>query len=136
MRAAGIVLACLLGLAVVVGGWLASRERIVLRTNLYAPQVNETALWAAREGLNLWVEAPSAEADWYRQLLDDPLVEVRERGRTLRFLAEPAPHAGAHLRRLRRSQHGWADVALSPLRDPERGVPVRLRRMPAGGHRA
>ena len=123
-------------LAAASGAWLATRDRIVLRTNVRSPFINETALWSASDGIDLWVEAPAVDTDWYRQLLDDPMVEVREHGRTHRFLAQPEPSARTRVRRLHRDKYGWADLALGLLRDPERVIAVRLKRLPDSGTRA
>jgi hypothetical protein len=133
-RSVALALCALAG--VVALDWLLGLERVVLRTELGSAHVRETSLWVADDGLYLWIQAPSAELDWFRAVVANPLVEVRRFGRTERFRAEVIPGEARRVERLYREKYGLAHAALGLLRDRARAIPIRLARLPDGGTRA
>jgi hypothetical protein len=131
-------IALVLGLAGVAAAfaWVRSLETIVLHTGSESGRSYEASLWVADEGVDLWIEAPDAERDWYAALVADPLVEVERSGRRERFRAQAVPQARARVERLYREKYGVAHALLGWVGDRSRVIPIRLARMPDAGTRA
>jgi len=131
-----IALGVLLALSLAGLGWFLSLESVVLRTHGESDRVYRASLWFAEEGIDLWIEAPDPDRDWYAALLADPLVLVERSGRTERYRAQAAPQARARVERLYRDKYGLAHALRGVLRDRSRVIPIRLARMPIEGSRA
>jgi hypothetical protein len=131
--------ALLLGLLVAtlgLGTWIAleSGEVVVLGTRAPDGSLRRTRVWLAEEDGALWIEAATAERDWYRDLLREPRVTVWRDGAPADLLAEPVAEPGGRerIRALLRARYGWRDVWVGALQDTSRSRAVRLWR-PAGG---
>src|SRR5262249_27333449 len=97
---------------------------------------HETTLWVADDGLYLWVESPGPDPAWYRDLLADPLVEVRRAGHIERFRAEVMPEEVRRVEGLYRAKYGVAHLLRGWIHDPARVIAIRLARLPDTGTRA
>lgn len=110
--------------------WLAleSQEVAVLRTRAPDGALSTTRVWLARHDGAVWIEAATPERGWYRNILDDPQVELALGDQTRRYRASPVAQPGGHerIRSLLRQKYGWADVWVGLLQDTSRSLAVRL----------
>jgi hypothetical protein len=116
------------GFAAVTWIALESQEVVVLRTVKPGGSTRTTRVWVASEEESLWLESATPERRWYRDIVDDPDVEVELDGRILRFEAHPVEGAHGHrkIRSLLRAKYGWADAWVGIIQDTSRSIAVRL----------
>jgi hypothetical protein len=88
----------------------------------------ETRVWAVDADGAIWIEAPTPERPWYRDVQLEPTLRLEREGRPAGFRAVPVPGEAPH-RRLRgwlRERYGWRDAWVALLQDTSHGVAVRL----------
>jgi len=122
------VLALALGLLLVTGLALESREVVLLRTTSPGGEVAQTRVWIADADGAMWLEAATPERGWYRDLRARPRAELVRAGVARCVVARGEPGAEGHrrIRRLLRAKYGWADAWVGLLQDTSRSIPVRL----------
>ncbi len=124
----------LIGAALALGfvgvTWVALewQEVAVLRTRAPDGAVRTTRVWVARHDGALWIEAPTPERHWYRNVLTHPRVELVLDGQTRHYRAATVDQPAGHerIRSLLREKYGWADVWVGMLQDTSRSLAVRL----------
>jgi len=124
----GLLLA--FALSIVVASYFGG-ENVVLRTADVAGETHETRLWIQDLDRMVWLRAGSPENDWYRRLIERPLVEVQRNGQWNRYRAIPTPHRSDEINSAMARKYGWADWVTGLLRDPKATVAIRL--VPATG---
>jgi hypothetical protein len=107
---------------------LEGREVAVLRTTAADGNVVETRVWVADEGGSPWVEAANDARPFYRNILQNPQVELVRNGRVEQFRAEPVTSPDGHLkiRRLLSEKYGWADCWIGLIADTSSSIAVKL----------
>jgi hypothetical protein len=112
------------------GTWVAleGQEVVVLRTRDASGAEHATRVWVVDDGGVPWVEAGNRARLFYRDLLEQPEVELERTGHVGRYRAVPVPTAEAHarLRSLLRAKYGFADRWINLLVDTADSVAVRL----------
>jgi hypothetical protein len=106
-------------------------ENVVLRTADVDGSTHETRLWIQDLDRMVWLRAGNPENEWYRRLIERPLVEVRRKGQWRRYRAIPTPHRTDEVNSAMARKYGWADWVTGLLRDPKETVAIRL--VPASG---
>lgn len=128
IAACAFLIAALLGLV----SWYAleGRDVAVLRTRAADGSFEETRVWVAEEGGQLYLEAATPERPWYQSLRLDSEVELMHQGELRRYRAvpQPGPEGHARIRALLRAKYGWADWWVGWLQDTSRSILVHLER--------
>jgi hypothetical protein len=123
----------LIGLAALFVGitWLALEggEVATLYTSGASGVVHETRVWVVDSSGSVWVEAATTERPFYRDLLENPTVELERQAHRVPYVAGVVPGAEGHakIRRLLRAKYGLADVWIGLLQDTSESVAIKLR---------
>ena len=103
-------------------------EVVVLRTMDAHGKTRETRTWIADyDGLS-WVEAANPAREFYRQILENPEVELLRGKERQRFRAVPLANPEGHvlIRRLLFEKYGLADRWIGLLADTSQSIAIRL----------
>ena len=106
----GIAIVILLATLVVVGHLAfieIGREVVTLRTPRPDGTWQETRLWIVDDGGSAWLH--SAGAEWAQRFAENPIVEVKRGGATLRYSAHAVPGPHPRVDQLLREKYGLAD---------------------------
>lgn len=127
-RIAGLLAGIALGFAMLTLLALEGNEVVVLRTGAGQVGRRETRTWIADHDGAVWIEAANPEREFYRQILQNPRVELRRRGalRPYRATAIITPAGHALIRRLLAAKYGWADRWIGLLTDTSQSIAIRL----------
>lgn len=105
----------------------AAHETVILRTIDVAHQDRFVTLWVVEDDGHIWIRAENRDRHWLADLRANPVVELRRRGETHRYRAQPFddPEAIGYVDGLFREKYGVADWLRAQVtdRDP---LPIRL----------
>lgn len=123
-----VVLAIVLAFAAVTLVALEGSEVAVLHTALSNREPRDTRVWVADFAGTPWIEAASPERDFYRDIVNDPNVELSRGGERFAYHAVPVSAASGHdlIRSMLRDKYGWADRWIGLLADTSGSIAVRL----------
>ena len=107
---------------------LEGHEVVILRT--FAPNgtPRETRVWIADADGVAWIESANEDRPFFRDILQNPDVEVVRNAEVERLHAEPILSADGHpkIRRLLSEKYGWADCWIGLLADTSNSIAIRL----------
>jgi len=107
---------------------LEGREVVVLRTTDAHGKTRETRVWIADQDGVSWIEAANADRPFYRDILEQPGIELVRHGESHVFRAAPVPGREGHdlIRRLLSEKYGLADRWIGLLADTSHSIAIRL----------
>jgi hypothetical protein len=130
VRNALLIIGFLIG-GVVAGVMLVDEGEVVtLGTRGSDGERYDTQLWVIEEGGDLYLRAHFARAKWLARLRNQPEVDLRRGAASQSFLAGPVDDAEVRraVNRAIAAKYGLADRLASLVWNPEKSIPVHLRR--------
>jgi len=110
--------------------WVAleGNEVAVLQTRAPDGSMRRTRVWVADHAGLVWIESPTPERAWYRDVLADPHVRLERGDQARDYRAQPMAGSDGHrlIRSLLADKYGWADTWVGLLQDTSRSIAVRL----------
>ncbi len=100
----------------------------IVRTRDASGALRSTHVWYVEADGELWIEAGTPENGWYRDVQQNPVLEIEVDGVRRRRRAEPLDDGTAHakLRTRLREKYGIRDRWVGLLVDTSRSIAVRL----------
>lgn len=125
-----LAVAVVVALAFGATTWVAleGNEVAVLQTRARDGGVRRTRVWVVDHAGLVWIESPTPERPWYRDVLADPHVRLERASQSLHYRAQPVAGPDGHrqIRSLLADKYGWADTWVGLLQDTSRSIAVRL----------
>ena len=107
---------------------LESDDVAIVETRTADGTARVTHVWYSETNGALWLEAGTPENGWFRDVLQNPALNLTIDGRLTRYVADPIVDPSGHqrIRSLMREKYGFRDRWVNLIVDTSRSVAVRL----------